>query len=198
LRNPARCASQASVRAIRKKINIFIGRRGPQGHQTFWGPLASSRSRQDGSRRARAIARRSTNGATTAEVERARYLLDLTNRRGPTGFADFCMPDLSEPANHAAMTRFVMHRMSDHRGRVLGQTDRTTRLNGYRTPSDLQGAQRITPEGRQPLRTARHRSLADKPVQRMILNRGLASVNVLRRIGSGGQRWRALLGPGKD
>jgi hypothetical protein len=56
------------------------------------------------------------------EVERARYLLDLTNRRGSPRCSGFCMSELSGPENRAAMTRFVMDRMSDHRGRVLGET----------------------------------------------------------------------------
>jgi hypothetical protein len=61
-------------------------------------------------------------GGGEGEVEPARYLLDLTNRRGPTGFSGFCMSDLSGPENRAAVTRFVMYRMSDRRGRALGQT----------------------------------------------------------------------------
>jgi hypothetical protein len=56
------------------------------------------------------------------EVWAVRYLFDLTNRRGSTGFSDFCMSELYELENQAAMTRFVTYRMSDHRGRALGQT----------------------------------------------------------------------------
>jgi hypothetical protein len=55
-------------------------------------------------------------------VEPVRYLLDLTNRRGPTGFSDFYLPELSGPENRATMTRFVMDCRSDRRGPVLGQT----------------------------------------------------------------------------
>jgi hypothetical protein len=56
-----------------------------------------------------------------AKFEPTRYLWDLTNRRGPMGFSGFCMSELSGPENQAAMTRFVMCRMSDRRGPVLGE-----------------------------------------------------------------------------
>jgi hypothetical protein len=55
-------------------------------------------------------------------VEPLRYLLDLTNRRGPTGFSGFYLPELSGPENRGAMTRFVICCRSDRRGPVLGQT----------------------------------------------------------------------------
>jgi hypothetical protein len=51
-----------------------------------------------------------------------RYLLDLTNRRGPTGFSDFYLPELSGPENRATMTRFVTDCRSNGRGHVPGQT----------------------------------------------------------------------------
>jgi hypothetical protein len=65
------------------------------------------------------------------EVEPARYLLDLTNRRGPTGFSGFCMSELSEPENRAAITRFVMDRMSDRRDASWVRRGPNNQLNGY-------------------------------------------------------------------
>jgi hypothetical protein len=64
-------------------------------------------------------------------VEPARYLLDLTNRRGPTGFSDFYLPELSGPENRPAVTRFVMACTSDRRGHVPVRRGPDKRLNGY-------------------------------------------------------------------
>jgi hypothetical protein len=64
------------------------------------------------------------------EVERARYLLDLTNRRGSTGFSGFCMSEMSGPENQVAMTRFVMYRMSaDHQDVLWVRRGPNNRLN---------------------------------------------------------------------
>jgi hypothetical protein len=59
------------------------------------------------------------------------FLLDLTNRRGPTGFSDFYLPELSGPENRPAVTRFVMDCMSDRRGQCPGRRGPDKRLNGY-------------------------------------------------------------------
>jgi hypothetical protein len=50
--------------------------------------------RCDSRRRLRlwALLARGTGGK--GDVEPVRYLLDLTNRRGPTRFSDFCMPEM--------------------------------------------------------------------------------------------------------
>jgi hypothetical protein len=66
-------------------------------------------------------------------VEPVRYLLDLTNRRGPTGFSDFYLPELSGPENRATMTRFVMHCRSDRRRGPNNRPNRySIRPDGHR------------------------------------------------------------------